>query len=194
MTREAKLSACLVAVFIVTFGILCFLQAGFLLVAVISGSMTVAFFIWLFTTAKRPADPRIVLPYYLAALALLYLHILEEYATDFAGRIGALFHSAWTSHDHALVFGTIGPMIWTVMAVGVWYRKPLPNYFVLFIFVGMFAGELTHVLLFPVLEASQTGRYGYFPGMWTSLLPLVPSIAGLIALVRDHRRATATAS
>lgn len=187
MTREAKLSAWLVAVFIITFGIFCYLQGGIILVVVITGSMTVAFIIWLFTTARRPATPEVVLPYYLASLALLYFHILEEYATDFGGRIGALFHTGWTGHQHALTFGSIGPMIWTVMAVGVWYRRPLANYFVLFIFVGMVAGELTHVLLFPVLEAARTGRYGYFPGMWTSLLPLIPAAAGFIALVRDYR-------
>ena len=188
MTREAKLSAALVAVFIVCFGILCYLQGGIILVSVITGSMAVAFVMWLLTTARRPADPKRILPYYIAALALLYIHILEEYSTDFAGRIANLFNTQWTGHEHALLFGVAGPAIWTAMGIGVWFGKPLPNYFVMFIFVGMFGGELTHVLLFPVLEALHTGRYAYFPGMWTSLFPLVPSVAGLFVIVRDHMR------
>ena len=72
--------------------------------------------------------------------------------------------------------------------LGIWYRNALANFFVIFIFVGMIVGEPAHVLLFPTLEG---GRYHYFPGMWTSLLPMVPAIAGLTTILRDHRRAAA---
>ena len=188
MNRETKLSTALIVVFIATFATLLYLQSGIIPVVIIVGSMTVGFVIWLLTTARRPADPGAVLPYYLATLGFLYVHILEEYIYDFAGRVGVLFQSGWTNHDFAILLGTAGPFIWTLAAVGIWYRNALANFFVIFIFVGMIVGEPAHVLLFPTLEG---GRYHYFPGMWTSLLPMVPAIAGLTTILRDHRRAAA---
>ena len=59
-----------------------------------------------------------------------------------------------------------------------------------FIFVGMFAGEPTHLLVFPVLEG---GRYHYFPGAWTALLPMIMGVWGLYVILAEDRRSRANA-
>lgn len=191
MTRQARIAAAVIAMFIIVFGVFLHMQAGIVPVFIIIGSAIIGYVIWLSTTARRPAEPSLLLPYYLATLGFLYVHILEEYIFDFAGRVGALFGSGWDNHGFAILLGTTGPFVWTMAAIGIWRRHPVGNFFALFIFVGMIIGEPMHLVWFPVLEG---GRYHYFPGMWTSLLPMAPAIAGFVAIMRDHFRAVRTSA
>src|SRR5215211_7516649 len=89
LDRETRLSVALVAVFIPTYGTLLYLQAGLMVVGIVAGSMVAGFVVWLRTTLKRPPEASAILPAYLLALVLFLLHVLEEYAFDFAGRIAA---------------------------------------------------------------------------------------------------------
>ena len=71
-------------------------------------------------------------------------------------------------------------------ALGISKRHPLGNYIAWFFFVGMMIGEPTHMLVFPLMEG---GRYHYFPGMWTSLLPMVPAAYGIWRMLADDAAA-----
>lgn len=188
LDREAKLSAALVATFIATYATVVYLQAGLMVVGIICGAMVAGFVVWLRTTARRPADPAVVLPPYLLTLALFMLHVLEEHQFDFAGRIARLVHVQWSQHDFLLVIVLIGPAIWIAGAIGLYRRHPLGNYLAWFIFIGMILGEPVHLLVFPFLEG---GRYHYFPGMWSALLPMVPAVFGATRVFTEHRAAMA---
>lgn len=172
--------------FVATYATVLYLQAGAVPVGILCGAMAAGFVIWLRTTAHRPADPEIVLPPYLLALALFLLHVLEEFHFDFAGRISTAAHVHWPEHDFILLIVLIGPAIWIAGAIGLYRRHPLGNYLAWFIFVGMILGEPVHLLVFPFLEG---GRYHYFPGMRTALLPMVPAVYGAWRVLHEHRTA-----
>ncbi len=184
--RETRRSIALVAAFVTCYATLLFLQAGLVPVGIICGAMVAGFVVWIRTTAHRPADPRVVLPPYLLTLSLFLLHVLEEHRFDFAGRISAAAHVRWSEHDFVLLIVLAGPAIWILGAIGLHRRHPLGNYLVWFIFIGMILGEPAHLLVFPFLEG---GRYHYFPGMWTALLPMVPATYGAWRVASEHRAA-----
>ena len=188
LDRETLLSVALVAVFIPTYATLLYLQAGFMVVGIVAGSMVAGFAIWLRTTLRRPPAAQAILPAYLLALVLFLLHVLEEYAFDFAGRIAAAAHVRWTEAQFVEVIVLLGPAIWIAGALGIYKRHPLGNFVAWFFFVGMMLGEPTHMLVFPFMEG---GRYHYFPGMWTALFPMVPAAYGIWRMLADDRSARA---
>jgi hypothetical protein len=186
LPRETRLSIALVAVFIATYGTMLYLQAGLMVVGIVCGAMVAGFVVWLRTTVRRPPAPGAILPSYLVALALFLFHVLEEYALGFAARIAAAAHVPWTDAQFVEVIVLLGPAIWIAGAIGIYKRHPLGNYVAWFFFVGMMLGEPTHMLVFPFMEG---GRYHYFPGMWTSLFPMVPAAYGIWRMLRDDRTA-----
>jgi len=186
LDRATRAWAAVVAAFIAAYATVVYRQAGPLVVGIVCGAMVVGFLAWLGTTARRPADPAVALPPYLLTLALFLLHVLEEHEFDFAGRIAHAAHVSWSRHDFLLVIVLVGPALWIVGAVGLRRRHPLGNYLAWFIFAGMILGEPAHLLVFPLLEG---GRYHYFPGMWTALLPMVPAVFGARRLLEGHRTA-----
>jgi hypothetical protein len=187
LDRETRLSVALVAVFIPTYATLLYLQAGLMVVGIVAGSMVAGFVIWLRTTLRRPPAARAILPAYLLALVLFLLHVLEEYAFDFAGRVAAAAHVRWTEAQFVEVIVLLGPAIWIAGALAIYKRHPLGNFVAWFFFVGMMLGEPTHMLVFPFMEG---GRYHYFPGMWSALAPMVPAAYGIWRMLADDRRAT----
>ncbi len=187
MTRTNWLHLGLVSVFIVTFGTYLFLQGGYLLISIIGGAMVTGCIGWVLTTIRKPADPMKILPVYLLTITLLFIHIVEEYSFQFAERIAATFGSTWTSHEFSLSLGTLGPALWFMAAVAFYFRHPIGNFFIWFIFMGMMFGEPTHLLLFPLAE---DGTFHYFPGMWTALFPMVPAAYGMYLIVKGYREDT----
>ena len=193
LDRETRISVAIVAVFIPTYATMLYLQAGLMVVGIVAGSMVAGFAIWLRTTLRRPPAASAILPAYLLALVLFLLHVLEEYAFDFAARVAAAAHVRWTEAQFVEVIVLLGPAIWVAGAVGIYKRHPLGNFIAWFFFVGMIVGEPTHMLVFPFMEG---GRYHYFPGMWSALAPMVPAAYGIWRMLADDaaaRRATALA-
>ncbi|MGI8508269.1 MAG: hypothetical protein ACR2MQ_02990 [Gemmatimonadaceae bacterium] len=186
LDRETKLSVALVAVFIPTYATMLYLQAGLLVLGIVSGSMVAGFVVWLRTTVRRPPRAGAILPAYLLALALFLFHVLEEYEFDFAGRIAAAAHVHWSEVQFIEVIVLFGPAVWIAGAIGVYKRHPLGNYIAWFFFIGMILGEPTHMLVFPFMEG---GRYHYFPGMWSALFSMVPAVYGIWRMLADDRLA-----
>lgn len=184
LSRETKLSIALVAVFIPTYATLLYLQAGLMVVAIVCGAMVAGFVVWLRTTVHHPPAASAILPAYVLALALFLLHVLEEYAFDFAARIASATHVQWSEAQFIEVIVLLGPAIWIAGAIGVYKRHPLGNYIAWFFFIGMMVGEPTHLLVFPFLEG---GRYHYFPGMWSALFPMVPASYGIWRMLSGRR-------
>ena len=182
-------------------------------VAIVGGSGVVAFVIWQRSYLRRPFDPSVILPLFLLTVAALDVHMAEEYLARFGPAMSRLFDISWTERSFLLIFAFVGPCLYALTAIGLYYRIPLAGFLAWFIFIGPGVAEFTH-FIFPLLKPAldptlpaaitatvsngrlvaempnywigATGRY-YFPGLYTAALPMIP---GIYAIVRLAGRGT----
>jgi hypothetical protein len=207
-----KVSLIPAAVFCIAAPIIGYLKIGLPPVIIVGGAALVGFLFWYFTYLKRPTDPKIILPLFVLTVAALQIHIIEEYQTGFGPAMSRLFNIPWTEKSFLMVFALVGPTIYTLTTLGLYYKVPIAGFFAWFIFIGPGVAEFTHFifpLLQPKIEPSQlaslsqhihgtevanmpnyyyktTGHY-YFAGMWTAVLPMIPGIYAIYRLVKEHR-------
>jgi hypothetical protein len=109
----------------------------------------------------------------------------------------------------------VGPALYTLTALGLFYRVPLAGFVAWFIFIGPGLAELSH-FIFPLLQPAlhadvsepisqavsngrvisdmknywlgATGTY-YFPGMYTAVLLMIPGIWAIVRTIRASRKA-----
>src|ERR1700681_1489200 len=172
-------------------------------VLIVGGSGTAAFALWTLTYLRCPLMPEVVLPPFLLTVAALEAHMIEEYLTGFGPAMSRLFNISWSEHSFLMIFAFIGPVLYTLTALGLFRRVPLAGFLMCFIFIGPGVAEFVH-FIFPALQPDVqptvaaaveavvhgqlmqhlpnfwvhvTGRY-YFPGMYTAVLPMIPGIYG----------------
>ena len=178
-------------------------------VIIVGGSGTAAFILWSLTYLRRPLPPEVVLPAFLLTVAALEVHMIEEYLTGFGPAMSRLFNISWTEHSFLMIFSFVGPVLYTLTALGLFKRVPLAGFLMCFIFIGPGVAEFTH-FIFPLLKPDVqptvaasvqavvgrgqlmqnlpnfwfrvTGHY-YFPGMYTAILPMIPGIYGIRRLI-----------
>tara|TARA_B110000503_G_C7123766_1_gene403659 strand:+ start:695 stop:1384 length:690 start_codon:yes stop_codon:yes gene_type:complete len=192
-----------------TFG---YIKIGLPPVIIVGGSAVIGFMFWYVTYLKNPTDPRIILPLFVLTVAALQIHIIEEYITGFAPAMSRLFNIPWSEKGFLMVFALIGPSIYTLTTLGLYYRIPIAGFIAWFIFIGPGVAEFTH-FVFPLLEPSiepaninsvtqiingteiadmpnyylkSTGNY-YFSGMWTAILPMIPGTYSIYRLIKEYR-------
>jgi len=189
-----------------------YIKIGLPPVVIVGGSAIVGFFFWYFTYLKKPTDPKIILPLFVLTVACLQIHIVEEYQTGFGPAMSRLFNIPWTEKSFLMIFALVGPTIYTLTTLGLYYRVPIAGFIAWFIFIGPGVAEFTH-FIFPVLQPQiQAGNLGsvtqyingtevtnmpnyyykatgdyYFPGMWTAILPMIPGIYAIYRLTKEHR-------
>lgn len=179
---------------------------------IVGGSAVIGFMFWYVTYLKNPTDPSIILPLFVLTVAALQIHIIEEYITGFAPAMSRLFNIPWSEKGFLMVFALIGPTIYTLTTLGLYYRIPIAGFIAWFIFIGPGVAEFTH-FVFPLLEPSiepaninsvtqiingteiadmpnyylkSTGNY-YFSGMWTAILPMIPGTYSIYRLIKEYR-------
>ena len=183
-------------------------------VVIVGGSGLVGFVLWVRTYLRQPVAPEIILAPFLLTVAALEAHMSEEYLTGFGPAMSRLFDISWTEHSFLIVFAFIGPTLYSLTALGLYYRVPIAGFLACFIFIGPGVAEFTH-FIFPLLRPAiqpevpgalsqavsngtfvadmrnywvhTTGRY-YFPGLYTAVLPMVPGIWGIRRLILAHRQ------
>jgi hypothetical protein len=191
-----------------------YVQIGLLPVLIVGGSGLVGSMLWIWTYLDEPLDPRVILPPFLLTVAGLEIHMAEEYFTSFGPAMSRLFDVSWTERSFLLVFAFVGPAIYALTALGLFYRVRLAGFVACFIFIGPGVAELSH-FVFPLLEPTilpkmtetvskvvsngrfvadmpnywlhTTGRY-YFPGLYTAVLPMIPGIWAIVRSVEASRR------
>ncbi|HEV8505621.1 MAG TPA: hypothetical protein VGQ53_09485 [Chitinophagaceae bacterium] len=207
-----KLSLVPAALFCIVAPVMGYLKIGLPPVIIVGGAALVGFFFWYFTYLKKPTDPKIILPLFILTVAALQIHIVEEYQTGFGPAMSRLFNIPWTEKGFVMVFALVGPTIYTLTTLGLYYKVPIAGFFAWFIFIGPGVAEFTHFifpLLQPEIEPSKlasvsqhihgtevanmpnyyykaTGHY-YFAGMWTAVLPMIPGIYAIYRLVKESR-------
>ncbi len=189
-----------------------YIKIGLPPVIIIGGSAIVAFFFWYFTYLKNPTNPKIILPLFVLTVAALQIHIIEEYLTAFGPAMSRLFNIPWSEKGFLMVFALVGPTIYTLATLGLYFRIPIAGFIAWFIFIGPGVAEFTH-FIFPLLRPhieptnlnsitqtingteiahmpnyyyKMTGHY-YFAGMWTAVLPMIPGIYAIYRLTKEHR-------
>src|SRR5450755_4798753 len=199
------------------------IAAGFLIVAmlaayryigwppviIVGGSGTAAFVLWSLTYLRRPLPAEVVLPAFLSTVAGLQVHLIEEYLTGFAPAMSRLYNISWSVSSYLMIFVFIGPVLYTLTALGLFKRIPLAGFLMCFILIGPGVAEFTH-FIFPALKPDVqptvaasvqaiVGRgqlmqdlpnfwyrvtgYYYFPGLYTAILPMIPGIYGIRKLL-----------
>lgn len=184
-------------------------------VVIVGGSGLVALIAWSRTYLKRPTTPGIILPVFLLTVAALEAHMTEEYLTKFGPAMSRLFNIPWTERGFLLVFAFIGPALYALTALGLFYRVRFAGFLAWFIFIGPGVAEFTH-FIFPLLRPAlspehaqpvshlfangayiaempnyyihATGTY-YFAGMYTAVLPMIPGIYAIYRLLKADRLA-----
>lgn len=192
-----------------------YIKIGLPPVIIVGGSAIIGFIFWYFTYLKNPTDPKLMLPLFVLTVACLQIHITEEYLTGFGPAMSRLFDIPWSEKGFLMVFALIGPTIYTLTTLGLYYRIPLAGFIAWFIFIGPGVMEFTH-FIFPLLQPDiepaninavteningsiilgmpnyyykTTGDY-YFAGMWTAILPMIPGIYAIYRLTKEHKLQT----
>ena len=183
-------------------------------VVIVGGSGIVGFVMWVRTYLRKPVGPEIILTPFLLTVAALEVHMTEEWLTGFGPAMSRLFDISWSERSFLLVFAFIGPTLYSLTALGLYYRVPIAGFLAWFIFIGPGVAEFTH-FIFPLLRPAiqpnvaaplslavsngrfvadmqnywvhTTGRY-YFPGMYTAILPMIPGIWAIRRLIRVTRQ------
>jgi hypothetical protein len=184
-------------------------------VLIVGGSGTAAFVLWRVTYLRRPLPPEVVLPTFLLTVAGLQIHLIEEYLAGFAPAMSRLFNISWSVPSYLMIFVFVGPLLYTLTALGLFRRVPLAGFLMIFVLIGPGVAEFSH-FIFPVLRPDVqptvaasvqaivgrgqlmqnlpnfwvrvTGRY-YFPGMYTAILPMIPGVYGLFKVILAARAA-----
>jgi hypothetical protein len=183
-------------------------------VIIVGGSGTAALILWSITYLRLPLPPEAVLPPFLLTVAALEAHMIEEYLTGFGPAMSRLFNISWSEHSFLMIFAFIGPVLYSLTALGLFWRVPLAGFLMCFIFIGPGVAEFVH-FIFPALQPDVqptvaapiqaivrgqlmqnlpnfwvhvTGRY-YFPGMYTAILPMIPGIYAIRRLLTAARAA-----
>jgi hypothetical protein len=207
-----KISLIMAIAFCLVAPLIGYIKVGLPPVIIIGGSAIVGFLFWYFTYLKKPVDPKIILPLFVVTVAGLQIHIVEEYLTGFGPAMSRLFNIPWSEKSFIIIFALIGPTIYTLTTLGLYYKVPLAGFVAWFIFIGPGFAEFTH-FIFPILQPhieptninsvskiidgteivnmpnyyfKSTGRY-YFSGMWTAVLPMIPGMYAIYRLTKAHR-------
>lgn len=203
--KSSLLAACLFTVIAPAAG---YLSIGLAPVVIVGGSALIGLICWYVTYLKNPVEPRIILPLFILTVAALQVHIIEEYLMGFAPAMSRLFYIHWSEKSFMMVFALIGPVIYTLTSLGLYYKVPIAGFIAWFIFIGPGVAEFTH-FIFPLLTPElspqnphlltapingvvisempnfyfwTTGKY-YFPGMWTAILPMLPGCLAIYILL-----------
>lgn len=212
-TRTQALSVAAAIAFALTAMIAGYRQIGVPPVVIVGGSSLIGLALWIKTYLRKPLDPRIILPPFLLTVAALEVHMAEEYLTGFGPAMSRLFDISWTEQSFLMIFAFIGPALYSLTALGLFYRVPLAGFLACFIFIGPGVAEFTH-FIFPILEpairpelrdsisqAVSNGRFVadmhnyyvktsgvyYFPGMYTAVLPMIPGIWAIVRVLRASK-------
>jgi hypothetical protein len=208
--RTRMLSVMAAAAFALTTMVLGYRNIGLPPVVIVGGSSVIALVMWIKHYLRRPLAPEVILPLFLLTVAALEIHMAEEYLTGFGPAMSRLFDISWTERGFLIVFAFVGPALYSLTALGLFYRVPFAGFLAWFIFIGPGVAEFTH-FIFPVLQPAirpelpdtisqavsngrfvadmrnyyigTTGRY-YFPGMYTAVLPMIPGIWAIVRMVR----------
>ena len=146
-------------------------------------AMVVAFVCYLLTSYREMPKVERVLPIYLIALAIQFLHFTEEFIYGFQFRVTEITAGMPPFKVNVFVaFNMIAYCLFLLAAVGMYKGIKFPMIIVWFFAICVLGNAIWHLLL--TLKVG-----GYFPGLYTSFIGW---ILGPILLKRLSRRESIT--
>jgi hypothetical protein len=103
---------------------------------ILGGSAILAFLVWLLTTYRYPVDGRRILPLYVLAVGMQYVHMTEEFLAGFPVHFSALTGADLTPDKFVVVALLGGGMAYAFSGFGLVHRNPLANYGLWFFLIG----------------------------------------------------------
>lgn len=145
-------------------------------VAMITAGLVASYFLWAFTDWH--AAPSKILPLYVLAIAVQFLHVAEEFSSGFQRKFPQLLGYQWTD-ARFLAFNALWIAIF-VLAALVIRRTAIAYLMVIFLaLAGGVANGSGHILLFAV-------EHGSFPGIITAPFLLIVGVALLLRLYKPR--------
>ena len=145
-TRTRVLSVIAAAAFALTTMMLGYRKIGLPPVVIVGGSSVLALVMWIRYYLRKPLAPDVILPLFLLTVAALEIHMAEEYLTGFGPAMSRLFDISWTERSFLIVFAFVGPALYSLTALGLYYRVPFAGFLAWFIFIGPGVAEFTHFI------------------------------------------------
>lgn len=125
------------------------------------------YFLYLFTCYKKTPGPDRILPLYLLALGIQFIHFTEEYLTDFTIEVPKLFGGETYPMDYWIIFNMVAYFVFIIGGIILFKRiKELMIIPLFFILVGVLLNSIGHILI-----SLYVG--GYFSGLYTALIYIV---------------------
>ena len=145
-------------------------------------AMILAFVCYVRTSYREMPEVDRVLPLYLVALAIQFLHFAEEYIYGFQSRVTEIMAGMPPFNaDVFLAFNMIAYCLFLLAGLGMYKGMKFPMIIVWFyVIAGVVGNSIWHLLL-----TLRVG--GYFPGLYTSLAGW---ILGPLLLKRLRKRAS----
>lgn len=125
-------------------------------------AMVVAFVCYLLTSYREMPKVERVLPVYLIALAIQFLHFTEEYVYGFHQRVTEIMAGMPPFNINVFVaFNMIAYCLFLLAGLGMYKGMKFPMIIVWFFAIAFLGNAIWHLLLTLMVG-------GYFPGLYTS--------------------------
>lgn len=209
LTKTQLQTAILVLILLISGVTYSYLSIGIAPLVIIGVPSIFAYYFWYANYLRMPKNPAIILPAFLATVAGFEFHIVEEYLGNYAQAISRIFNFAWTANAFVVAISILTGAL-SLVAIGLYYRKPIAGFIATLFIMTRFAEILLFIFPFikpqiqpenphnisknfsgiivtnmPNYYYSVTGEY-YFPGMYTWVLTLVPAIYFLYKLQKKE--------
>ena len=124
----------------------------------------ISFIVYLNTFYKKTPGPERILPLYLLALGIQFLHFTEEYLTDFTVEVPNLLGQPAYPQDYWVVFNMAAYFVFIMGGIIVFKSiKELMIIPLFFMLVGVLLNSIGHIVISFYVGA-------YFPGLYTALI------------------------
>lgn len=137
------------------------------LVIVFIPGIIVSYILYLNTFYKKTPNPERILPLYLLALGIQFIHFTEEYLTDFIVAVPNLLGREAYPKDYWIVFNMTAYFVFIIGGIIIFKKlKALMIIPLFFILVGVLLNSIGHILI-----SIYVG--GYFSGLYTALIYVI---------------------
>jgi hypothetical protein len=167
-SRDAILPGVMTLILVATFT---YLSPGLSLIVTFVPAIILAYVCYLLTSFQQMPESSRVLPVYLVAFAVQFLHFAEEFSTGFYTRWPVeVFNAAPFELTTFVQINMVSYAAFALGAVAI-YRGIKGPMLIVWFFTLM--GVIGNGILHPVYPLLATGEFGYFPGLYTSLIYLI---------------------
>jgi len=167
-TRDAVLPGVMTLLLVAVFS---YLSPGLSLIVTFVPAIILAYVCYLLTSFQQMPEPSRVLPVYLIAFGVQFLHFAEEFTTEFYTRWPVeVFNAAPFELTTFVQINMVSYAAFALGAVAI-YRGIRGPMLIVWFFTLM--GVIGNGILHPIYPILATGEFGYFPGLYTSTIYLI---------------------